>query len=464
MQSSKLIESVKKSIIRYRMITPGDTIVVAVSGGPDSICLADTLSAMAGEMNLSLIIAHYEHGLRPAEDPSETLLVKKFAEALNLPFETEKALGLKDLSSSIEEKAREYRYAFLSRVKKKYGADKTATGHNLNDQAETVLMRLLRGSGMTGLSGIPPVRDNTFIRPLIETGREEIMEYLEHKKISYATDSSNYDTRFLRNKIRLDLIPELTKYQPRLIETMGRLAHNLREENEFIEKQAVEWIEKNIKHDESGDYSINTDSLTALPDAFLKRILRNIIKRYSSNLYGIESEHVEAIIALITSTKPNVSGNLPGDLVVRKEYNRLIFSSGTPESVDFEYTLKGDGKLIIHEAEKTIQVETLENDMLPAPPQDSDIALLNGDLLSFPLTVRNFRNGDKFIPFGMKGHKKLKNFFIDLKIPPDIRRKTPILLKDDKIAWICGYRIDDRFKVTPEAKRILKVTLLRHSA
>ena len=457
--NSKLIESVKKSIIKYKMITPGDTIIAAVSGGPDSLCLADILSKLADGMNLSLVIAHYEHGLRPDEDSSETLLVKDFAGALNVPFETEKGAGLKDLSSSIEEKARECRYDFLDRLKIKYNADKIATGHNLNDQAETVLMRLLRGSGMTGLSGIPPVRNNTFIRPLIETRRENIMEYLEFNKISYATDSSNHDTRYLRNKIRLELIPELTKYQPRLIETMGRLAHNLREENEFIERQADEWAEKNTKQEKSGEYAVNTEILSKLPDAFLKRIIRNIIKRHSLNLYGIDSEHVDEIIGLITNTKPNASIDLPGSLIVRKEYNSLIFSSGTLEPAAFEYLVNGDGELPVCETNKIIKIETIENNMQQGFLSDPNIALLNGDMLPFPLTVRNFRKGDKFIPLGMKGHKKLKNFFIDLKIPPAVRRKTPVIIKDDKIVWVCGFRIDDRFKVTTATKTILKITL-----
>jgi len=185
------------------MIRNGDRIIVAVSGGPDSICLLNILTDMMHELDITLIAAHFEHGLRPMEDPCETALVKEYAYSRNLPFETEKASGINSHSSSLEEKARNLRYSFLERVRSKYNAQKIAMGHNLNDQAETVLMRLLRGSGMTGLSGIPPVRDNTIIRPLIDTLREDVIEYLEQKSLKYAVDSSNNNTRFTRNRIRL---------------------------------------------------------------------------------------------------------------------------------------------------------------------------------------------------------------------------------------------------------------------
>ncbi|MBN2418608.1 MAG: tRNA lysidine(34) synthetase TilS, partial [Deltaproteobacteria bacterium] len=188
---SKIFETVKNTILKYNMIRPGDRIIAAVSGGPDSICLVDLLAGLSKTMDITLVAAHYEHGLRPEEDTFETDLVKETASSLNIPFETEKASGLTPLSSSLEEKARELRYDFLERTRIKYNAHKIAMGHNLNDQAETVLMRLLRGSGMTGLSGIPPVRDNKIIRPLIETGREDIIDYLEARGLEYATDSSN---------------------------------------------------------------------------------------------------------------------------------------------------------------------------------------------------------------------------------------------------------------------------------
>lgn len=455
----QIIKTVKKTILKHDMIQPGERIIAAVSGGPDSICLVDILAGLSKEMDIGLFIAHYEHGLRPEEDTNETTLVREYTRSLSLPFETEKASGLSYNSSSLEEKARELRYDFLERTRKKFNAHKIAMGHNLNDQAETVLMRLLRGSGMTGLSGIPPVRDNTIIRPLIETGREDIIDYLEHRNLEYATDSSNNDNRFFRNKIRLELLPEMIKYQPGLIEILGKLAENLRDENSFFESQADKWVDEKIEQDKSGNYAIDIHLLKNLPSAFTRRIIRNIVKKHYKSLYGIDSVHVQAIIDLAANTKPNIPIDLPGDLIVRKEYNRLIFTSQVSNPDSFTFEVKENGELYINEIDKTFMIEELSNNQQVTITNDTNTAFLDKDLLPYPLTIRNSKPGDKFVPHGMTGHKKVKDFFIDLKVPPVNRKQTPILLKDGNIVWICGYRIDDRYKVTPDTKRILKVTL-----
>ncbi len=457
---NKIIRAVKNTILKYNMIQPGESIIVAVSGGADSICLMDILTALSVEMDIALVLAHYEHGLRPYEDEHETNLVKDYAGSLNLPFETERASGLNINFSSIEERARKLRYNFLERVRAKYNANKIAMGHNLNDQAETVLMRIMRGSGMTGLSGIPPVRDN-IIRPLIEVSRKDIIDYLECRHLEYATDSSNNDKRFLRNKIRLDLLPEMIKYQPRIIETLGNLAQNLRDENGFFEGQAEKWVYDRLEQDESGDFFLNINLLKELPSAFMRRILRIIIKRYKRTLHGFDLGHVEDIIVLISNTRSNVSIDLPGDLIVRKEYNRLIFHSAVSGTGSFSYTIDGPGEIYIDEIKRNIRIEEFENRDQAIISEDANTAFLDKALLSYPLTIRNFHPGDRFCPLGMTGHKKVKNFFIDLKVPPDTRKQTPILLKGDKIAWVCGYRIDERFKVTAQTEKVLKITLTR---
>lgn len=442
------------------MIRKGDRIIVAVSGGPDSICLLTILSDLAHELDITLIAAHFEHGLRPMEDPYETVLVKEYACEMNLPFETEKASGIDLNSSSLEEKARNLRYNFLERVRSKYNAHRIAMGHNLDDQAETVLMRLLRGSGMTGLSGIPPVRDNTIIRPLIDTHREDIIGYLEQKRLRYALDSSNNNSRFIRNRIRLELIPEMIKYQPELIEVLGRLSNHIREENSLLEILTDEWINNNLKRNETNEYLVDIRSLKGLHYALIKRIIRNIVKRNNNTLYGIDSDHIQDISDLLINPKPNITIDLPGDLIIRKEYNSLIFSSRALYPDSFSYELSGMGETRINEIGRLIRIEELLNtphtDFKTAP----DSAVIDRALITFPLTLRNFRPGDRFMPLGMKGHRKVKDFFIDLKIPPHKRRQIPIILNGDQIVWIAGYRISDPFKVTPDTRSMLKITLI----
>ncbi len=459
MPGKQLLSQVRKTISRYNMIQNGDRIIVAVSGGADSICLLDLLAALRNEMDINLIVAHFEHGLRPLEDPFETALACEYARSLNLPFETETASGIDLALSSLEEKARGLRYDFFERVRKRYNADRIAMGHNLNDQAETLLMRLLRGSGVTGLSGIPPVRDKMIIRPLIESSREDILRYLEERQLRYAVDSSNNNDRFTRNKIRLGLIPQMLKYQPQLIEMLGRLSDHLREENSLIETWVDEWIKNNLKKNKTDEYLVDIGSLKTLHHALIKRIIRGIVKKYHNSVYSIESDHVQEIFDLLYNPKPNIIINLPGNLIALKQYNSLVFTNRAFGPDSYYYELKSSGETSIKEIGRTIIIE----DTADSPniiDAETDVALLDKALLSYPLTVRNFRPGDRFIPLGMKGHRKLKDFFIDLKIPSNIRRKIPVILKGNQVIWVGGYRIDDRFKVTPETKEILKISLV----
>jgi tRNA(Ile)-lysidine synthase len=455
-----ILSQVTKTISRYNMIRKGDRIIVTVSGGPDSICLLNILAELAFELDITLITAHFEHGLRPLEDPYETALVREYACSMNLPFETEKASDIDLNSSSLEEKARNQRYSFFEKVRIKYNATKIAMGHNLNDQAETVLMRLLRGSGITGLSGIPPVRDNIIIRPLIGIRREDIIEYLEQKRLKYAVDSSNNNIRFTRNRIRMELMPEMIKYQPEFIEVLGRLSDHIREENSLVETLADEWVINNLQRHETGEYLINIMSVKKLHYALIKRIIRNIVKRYNNSLYGIDSDHVQEIFDLLINPKPNITINLPGSLIVRKEYDSLFFSSGTSYPDSFLYELSGTGDTRINEIGRSIRIEELINNPHITLEAYADMAMVDRGLVSFPLTLRNFRPGDRFIPLGMKGHRKVKDFFIDLKIPSHTRKKIPIILTGDQIIWIAGYRISDCYKVTPDTKDILKISLV----
>lgn len=455
-----ITDTVKNTIKRYNMLSYGDRLVVAVSGGPDSVCLLSILAGISKEMDLDLVVAHYDHGLRTGEDEKETELVAGLSRQYSLPMEYEKAAGLFKETASLEEKARELRYDFLKSVKSRYRATRIALGHNLNDQAETFLMRLLRGSGLTGLSGIPPVRDGIFIRPLIDTGRKQIMEYLELNKIEYASDSSNTDMKHLRNKIRLELIPELLQYQPRLIEKLGDLSSYLREENSFLELHSEKWVEDGLSSDNESRYYIELNEFNKLPGAMAGRIIRIIIRRISGNLHGFGTIHFDSVYNLIKASRPSGQIDLPGGLTVRREYNKLYFTVDKESFPPFSYRINKPGTYNIEEAGKKIFFKLFDRFNAPSLEKAGpDTALLNGDILGYPLVIRNFEPGDKFIPLGMTGHKKVKDFYIDNKIPLPERRLTPLLLHEGKIIWVCGHRIDNRYKVTPETGNILMARL-----
>ena len=441
------------------MINSGETIVVAVSGGPDSVCLLRILLQLQRWLKINLIVAHLNHGLRPQEDERETEFVANLAGSLNLTLACDKAVNLtKAQGTSIEEKAREIRYQFLERVLDEYHAQKAALGHNMNDQAETVLMHLLRGTGPTGLSGIPPIRQRRFIRPLINITRDEIHTYLKQKDISFMMDSSNLEKRYLRNKIRLELIPLLLNYQPQLIEHLGELAFLCRQEDQFMEEEANKGLQMVTLDSSDHSLDLSLTTLKNLSTALQYRVIRQAARRVKGNLRRIDIGHIKAIIDLANNVRPQIKMNLPENLMVKKTYERLRFSLGTETEVgDFSYYIKNSGRFKIPEINQTISLEEIskKNDFLLSSPSPHE-AFLDLDRLQWPLRGRNFRAGDKFMPLGLNGFKKVKDIFIDNKIPSEQRKKILILENCDDIVWVCGIRIDDRYRVKEKTKRILR--------
>jgi len=407
------------------------------------------------------VIAHYNHGLREEEDEAETRLVQDIAESMKLPFETGKADHLRRQDSSVEERARDARYAFLEGVRENHMARKIALGHNRNDQAETVLMRLIRGSGSSGLAGIPPIRDKKIIRPLIEIKREEIMDYLKARRLPYAFDSSNTDIRYLRNRIRLELLPMMQDYQPQVIDRLARLSNIIREEDLFMESMASDWIDREAERDAEGNISVFLSSFINLPEPLRNRVARHILKKIGRSLRQIGYDHIQSVLDLADGKNPQSMIDLPNGLKVRKVYGRLEFVSGPEKRFqEYSYVIEGPGTFYLEAIDRTILFEEVDFGRDTYRESSEYTVHLDADKVRYPLTVRNFRPGDRFIPLGMKGHKKVKDVFIDLKIPSEIRALTPIVTTQDSLAWICGYRIDDRFKVTPLTERILKVTIL----
>lgn len=460
--AGKIIRKVMQTLSRFEMLCPGDRVIAAVSGGADSVCLLHILHGLQEELGIELIVAHYDHGFRPEEDESETRFVRGLAKGMGLGFHSEKGeLSTRTNGASLEEIARDARYAFLDDLSEKLKAHKIAVGHTLNDQAETVIMRLLRGSGPSGLAGIPPVRGRKIIRPLIGIKRDEILSYLEQTGLSYKTDSSNLQTRFLRNKIRLDLMPHLLAFQPRLIEHLGDLAHILRDEDHFMDLQAEKWLKDKAVESTDEAVQIPIAPFLALPHPLRSRVVRRLLLKARKDLRRIVQRHILSISRLAEGPDPQAEIHLPGGLTIKKVYGLLSLSSDrNPETMPSFSTIDGPGTYPLKDFHCTLLLETLSAELDPflrKGPQKT--ALVDADKIRYPLLVRNPQPGDRFVPLGMKGHRKVKDFFIDLKVPSEKRARTPILFSRDEPVWICGYRIDDRFKVTPDTKSILKMTL-----
>lgn len=460
----KFVEKVKKTIKKYRMLVPGDRVIVGVSGGPDSMALLYVLHQIKERYKLSLKVAHLNHGFRGKEAQKEAQFVEETAQKLGLSCEVKNfdvpAYKKKSLFSP-QEAARVIRYQFLKEVKEKCNATKIALGHNANDQAETLMMWLLRGAGVKGLSGIPPVREGVIIRPLIETTRDEIETYLKEEGTPFVIDSSNQKNDYLRNRLRNELFPLLQEhYNPQLIKNLVNTAHIISRENEYIENIANELLDGITVSGTDESMIIDSKKLLALPTVIQLRCVRGVLEQVKGDLRRIGSTHLYAILKIASSDSPHKVLKLPGRIRVEKSYHHLTVTYHQTDQPSFYYRLTSiPGRMRIEEIEKEMQFERLEGGESFINMKNHDIACLDGEKALLPLTIRNARPGDSFQPLGMKGEKKVKDFFIDEKVPMAERKRVPLLFFGDVLGWVGGMRINHRLRVTGSTREILRVEI-----
>jgi tRNA(Ile)-lysidine synthase len=459
---SSFIREIQKTITRFALLTGGERVLIGVSGGPDSMALLHGLAEIRQEWRLSLLVAYLDHGLR-AEAAEEKSLVREAAGKFGFPF----IEGRKDVLAlkkehrlSMQEAAREARYSFLIEAARDCQADKIALGHTANDQAESVFMRILRGSGTRGLAGIPPKRGEVFIRPLITIWRNDIQQFLLERNIPFREDPSNRSPHFLRSRIRQELLPELKKYNPRISQNLVQMAEQFRLEEEYWQALVLEIIPSVARSQGRGSILLDIPSVASYPVPIRLRLFRQAVKIVLGDLRGFGFPHFWSMEGLWQNPEPNKRISLPRGIQVYKSYQSLTISIETEKVVSFEYPVSGPGIVEILESGKMMRFSILEGRGKNVFPESCHTAFLEFDRLHFPLTIRSFRPGDRFQPFGMAGEKKVKDFFIDNKIPLNERRKIPLLFSQDQLLWIAGSRIDHRFRVTSETRRTLIVELL----
>jgi tRNA(Ile)-lysidine synthase len=473
----KILHTVRKTISDHRMYNRGDAVLVAVSGGPDSVALAHVTLALAAEFSLRPAIAHLNHGLRGVDSDRDAEFVIALAGQLDMPIYSEKKDVLAFQRSrrlSLEEAGRRLRYDFFKAVSSKYGFNKIALGHHSDDNAELVLINLLRGSGPLGLSGIAPVRGGKIVRPLIRLRRAEIIKYLTEKKLPFVTDASNTDPAFIRNKIRHHLIPELqTAYNPRIIETLNRFGEIMRAENQWFDDALEPVFEQCVSFRADQKISLALHDFNQLPKAVKRRAIRKAIQGVKNNLRRITLLHVDKILKLIEKARVSGRLSLPDGILVTRTTaevtiekrshvgNRMDCKKLQPSSTDYQYPIPAAGTVLIKEADVSINLCEIAAQNLPdIKKTKATVAFFDLDRLLFPLLVRNLRPGDRFSPLGVNGTQKVKKYFINHKIPAAQRRKCPLLLSAGKIVWIAGHRIDNAVKLNPHTRRILKAELL----
>jgi len=470
-----LEEKVLQTIKKFDMLSFNDRVLIGISGGPDSITLLNILLSFKKRYNLSFFIAHLDHMLRGKESDEDVNFVKNLAQKLDLPCEV-KSCNLKKIAQkehlTLEEAARKYRYKFYSETSKKFEANKIALGHNADDQVETVLMRFLRGSGLEGLMGIPPVRSN-IIRPLIECSRAEIEEYCKENKIEYRVDSSNKEVIYFRNKIRLELLPLLSKgYNKNIKDTVLRLGSIISEVSEYL-NQETELLFKEIARRESPEMVIiDLEKFTSLPLALKRRIIRKSIEMVKGNLYSVSFKHNNEILKLTEYQLGEKEIYLPDNLMVKKIYNKMMIykkeiSEEQAEEVPthWEYDILIPGETEIKSLGIKVEIKILDSVGIKSSlyltgkkSKGEFLEFIDYNKVKLPLKLRNRRSGDRFYPLKMKGLKKVKDFFIDNKILRSYRDLIPILVdSEDKIIWIMGMRLDDRVKINSDTKKALCV-------
>lgn len=454
-------DKLRAAITGHSMISVGDHILVGLSGGADSVCLLTMLNHMKTEYQLKISAAYIDHGFRPSETPAEIAFCREVCSKMNVAFEMgniDPASYAKSEGLNKQEAARELRYQALRKIAAEKGCNRIALAHNADDQAETVLMRLIRGSGSAGLTGIPPVR-KPFIRPLIRTTRTEIEEYLKKDGAEYVTDSSNLKDDYLRNRIRHQLIPEIERINPDFIATVTRTTDIIMEEDRWFEIQVTKTLMKLISRKSDTTIELFLMPMEALDKALLRRVLRRAVAE-TRGLRRLGHVHIEDLIRLVKYGRSGDRLYLPDSVRAIKAYSTLIMTSEKPARLS-EYSVSGPGEYMLAEASQILSLKIIPREEMEDLGDGKIIACLDAEKVSFPMTVRGRRDGDFFYPLGLGKKKKIQDFFTDEKIPRDLRDIVPLIVNGPDIALVAGFRVDDRFKVDHNTRKALVVEVKR---
>jgi len=451
-----------KYIKENLMFDKGDKVIVAVSGGPDSTCLLYILNGLKEELGITLVGAHINHCLRGDESDKDEEYAKETCESLGMNFYSKK-VDIHKISEernlSCEMAGREIRYDFFKELIVKLKANKVALAHNANDQAETILMRIMRGTGIAGMIGIRPVRDKIYVRPILHLSRKKIENYCMINNISPRIDKSNLENIYARNKVRLELIPYIEEnFNKDIVKTLNRLSDIVKTDNEYLENVSQKEFENCCEIDEQR--VIINKSAFALHEAILSRIVRSALLVVNHNLYNFEKIHISNIIDL-QKHDTGKSIMLPQNIIVENSYGdiQIYIYVKAIEDYNNEYYLKINEKNIIHSLNKVIKIDVKSKMQYMEFIGNDYIKYFDYDKIVEPITLRYRKDGDKFTPLGMTGNKKINDLFIDLKIPKAKRNEIPLICFGNDIGWVVGYRVSEKFKVLKDTKNILQIRI-----
>ncbi len=443
------IERVRTTIVEHQMLVPGERVVVALSGGPDSVALLAALVALSRELQVELFAAHLNHGLRGTESLRDEDHALAVASQLGVACVVDR-LDISATCSNLEEKGRELRYGFLRRVARDIACHKIATGHTLDDQAETVLMRIVRGAGLDGLAGIPAVRAG-IIRPLLGCERAQVVEFLAAQGLEACQDSSNLDRRFLRNRIRQDVLPMLDAAHPGVTRRLAAAAITASAEARRLDALLAPQL---ARFCDASDGSLAVEVFEEIDSGLGGRLVRSWLRQVRGHLRQLNAAHVEAIIHIATDTRPNACVDLPSGEQVWREYEKLRWLKTTPQELGC-VQIHPEGRPVVVTSGWKVRAWTQM--FAGTVPRDPTLlsCVADADAVSLPLVVRCPHPGDRIRPFGMVGRKKLQDLFVDRKVPKRIQQTLPIVEAGGEILWVPGVVRSNMAVITAETRRIL---------
>ncbi len=462
-----MLEEVRQTIATHRMLIPGDGVVVAVSGGVDSMVLLHVLATLRPPLGLRLHAAHLDHGLRGPEAERDATAVAGWAARLEVPVTIERAGPLDLRRGSVQRAARAARYAFLGRVADQVGAQRIAVGHQRDDLAETLLLNLLRGTGLRGLAGIPPVRGRV-IRPLLDTPRELIVAYARAHGVPWVEDPSNRTLAYRRNRVRAELIPALAKeYNPRVLESLARTAAIVRAEDAFLDTLARESLGHLARPGLGGEAALKGKELAGLKPVLRRRVLRAAAEALPGRPV-LSARHLAALDLWAAAGPRRGRCGFVRDVMAWWDGEDLVLApkalppppDALPLPLGVPTRAAPFALTFLAEAAEVGAGAPLPAAPGPAgqPPGGPAEVWLDAAAAPDPLMVRGWRFGDRFQPLGLAGTKKLQDFFVDAKVPRAARPRIPLVVSGDRILWVVGHRIDERARITAATRCALRLT------
>lgn len=462
------LAAVDRSLTRDCLVVPGDRVLVAVSGGPDSVALLVALHRLAQARGIALVVAHLHHGLRGPAADADARRVRDLATRLGLPRaerRVDAAAEARQRRISLETAGRRLRYAFLQEAAAVHRCSRIALGHQRNDNAELVLMNLIRGTGPLGLAAMPPIRDGRFIRPLLAIGRSQILDFLEAVGVDYGEDETNRHLDHRRNWIRQVLLPLVAEQaNPAIVDALHRTATLARDEEAWLARLAADWYRGALVRETDDRVVLDNGALARLALPARRRVLRHAMGHLCGDLHRITMAHIEAALGLVAAAGPARCLHLPRRLRLsaaggRLEIRRLAVPLRQAQApAAWRHELAGPGRIAIPELGLQAEATVLFG---PRPGGLADAgqwsAFFDINAVSFPLIIRSAASGDRFRPLGAGGRQKVAKFFVDHKVPRPLRAAYPMVESAGRIIWLAGQRLAEGVAAGGDGDRVLSL-------